>query len=132
MWDVGQSEWVQFADLMPSEKPVVLWFWAPHCPACAREAPGMKAFAEENADVVDVVGVGTQDDAQMAADFVADHELPFRMLWDESFETWTEFGVSSQPAAILLSADGDIVDGWMGAIPEARVLELVEEGANPA
>jgi hypothetical protein len=27
--DVVADEWVQFADILPAEQPVLLWFWAP-------------------------------------------------------------------------------------------------------
>lgn len=27
--DVVDDRWVQFADILPSEQPVLLWFWAP-------------------------------------------------------------------------------------------------------
>jgi len=126
VWDVGAAEWVQFADLVPAEKPVVLWFWAPHCPACAAEAPDMKKFAEENADTVEVIGIGTQDDAGMAADFVERHDIPFQMLWDETFETWAAFGIRAQPATALLSGDGEVLGAWMGGIPAEQVLDLVD------
>jgi len=125
VWDVGTADWVQFADLVPADKPVVLWFWAPHCPACAAEAPNMKEFAEANADTVEVIGIGTQDDAGMAADFVERHDIPFQMLWDESFETWAAFDISAQPATVLFSGDGEALGAWMGRMPEEQVLDLV-------
>lgn len=131
VWDVDAAEWVQFADIVPAATPVVLWFWAPHCPACAAEADDMKAFAEENADSVTVIGIGTQDSAGMAADFVAQHDIPFRMLWDESFETWAEFGIRSQPASALFTPEGEAVEAWAGGLPEDRVLELLTEGTEP-
>jgi hypothetical protein len=28
--DVASGARVQFADLIPAERPVLLWFWAPH------------------------------------------------------------------------------------------------------
>jgi len=30
VWDVGQKEWVQLANFLPADKPVLVWFWAPH------------------------------------------------------------------------------------------------------
>ncbi len=132
VWDVGAAQWVQFADVLPSSTPVVLWFWAPHCPACAAEASAMKAFAEEQAGVVEVVGIGTQDDAGMAADFVDRHDIPFTMLWDESFESWAPFEIRAQPASVLFSGEGELVEGWMGGLPEQRVLELVGTGDGSA
>lgn len=28
--DLTNDKWVQFANFVPSDKPVLLWFWAPH------------------------------------------------------------------------------------------------------
>jgi ABC-type glycerol-3-phosphate transport system substrate-binding protein len=30
VWDVGEKEWVQLANFLPADKPVLVWFWAPH------------------------------------------------------------------------------------------------------
>jgi len=30
VWDIGEREWVQLAKFLPAEKPVLVWFWAPH------------------------------------------------------------------------------------------------------
>ena len=30
VWDVGEQEWVQLANFLPAEQPVLVWFWAPH------------------------------------------------------------------------------------------------------
>jgi hypothetical protein len=51
------------------------------------------------------------------------------MLWDESFQSWIELGVSSQPTAVLLAPDGSIITGWIGAFPEDTVLELAAQYA---
>ena len=51
------------------------------------------------------------------------------MLWDESFQSWIELGVSSQPTAVLFTADGAIITGWIGRFPEDTVLELAAEYA---
>lgn len=124
VWDVKESDWVQFADYLPADKPLLVWFWAPHCPACAAEAPGMVEFAAEHGDDINIVGLGTQDDAGMAADFVDRHDIPFEMLWDETFETWRAFDVAAQPAVVLLSGQGEVLGGWLGGLPEQEVLAL--------
>ena len=30
VWDVGAKQWVQLADFLPADKPLLVWFWAPH------------------------------------------------------------------------------------------------------
>ncbi len=47
------------------------------------------------------------------------------MLWDESFKSWQTLGISSQPAAVLLSPDGTVLGSWQGGIPEDEVLQLI-------
>ena len=49
------------------------------------------------------------------------------MYWDETFEAWVAFGVSSQPAAALLSADGEVLGSWRGMFPIDEVLALAAD-----
>jgi peroxiredoxin len=74
-----------------------------------------------------VIGLGTQDSLGEAEEFVDDYGTTFTMLWDESFQSWIELGVSSQPTAILLTPEGTIITGWVGRFPEDTVLELAAE-----
>jgi hypothetical protein len=47
------------------------------------------------------------------------------MYWDESFESWDQLGLASQPAAALFAADGTPLGAWLGRIPETEVLQLI-------
>jgi peroxiredoxin len=71
-----------------------------------------------------VIGLGTQDSFGEAEEFVDRYGTTFTMLWDETFESWQAFGVTAQPAAILFSADGRPLQGWLGPFPEDEVLRL--------
>ena len=53
------------------------------------------------------------------------------MYWDETFEAWVAFGVSSQPAAALLSADGEVLGSWRGMFPIDEVLALSADSCSP-
>ena len=97
---------------------------------CRREAPDVEQFARAHADEITVIGLGTQDSLGEAEDFVAEYGTTFPMLWDESFRSWTELGVSSQPTAVFLSPDGTVLTGWVGPFPEDDVLELAAEFAT--
>jgi hypothetical protein len=77
-----------------------------------------------------VIGLGTQDSLGQANDFDNQFGTTFDMLWDESFISWEAIGVTSQPTAVMLQADGTPITGWIGAFPEDEVLRLAAE--NPA
>lgn len=51
------------------------------------------------------------------------------MYWDETFETWAEFGIASQPAAVLLAGDGEVLGGWLGGFPETEILALAAQSS---
>lgn len=72
-----------------------------------------------------VVGLGAQDSHQEALDFVEKYGTSsFRMLYDESFESWSQLGVRGQPIAILFDSNGRGQFIWYGPFDEAEVLEL--------
>ncbi|MYH96887.1 MAG: TlpA family protein disulfide reductase [Acidimicrobiia bacterium] len=92
---------------------------------CRREAPGVEQFARNNSDKLTVIGVGTQDSLGLAESFVESTGTTFTMLWDPTFESWRQLGISGQPAGMLLDANGAILTSWRGSIPQSRVLEDV-------
>lgn len=90
-------------------KPVVLWFWAPWCPKCQREAPGMAAAAKEHAGKVTFVGVAALDKVPAMQQFVEKYDLQaFQHIADEDSAVWKRFGVTAQPAYAFVGADGKV------------------------
>jgi thiol-disulfide isomerase/thioredoxin len=125
--DVRTGDTVNLGSVVPSDKPVLLWAWAPHCPSCRAEAGDLEKFAASNQDRLAVVGIGTQDDLDYARGFLEDTGVTTPlMLWNESFESWRTIGITAQPTWILLRGDGSFIDGWIGALPEDRILELLD------
>jgi thiol-disulfide isomerase/thioredoxin len=123
--DVAGGE-VDLAGLVPGERPILLWAWAPHCPICAGEAPAVEAFAKQNADAVTVVGIGTQDDLALAEDFVSTYGVSTpQMLWDPGFDSWSALEITGQPTWVLLSPGGEEIGRWQGGLPEDEILAKV-------
>ncbi len=91
------------------------------------EAPEVEQFARQHADELTVIGLGTQNSMAEAEEFAEATGTTFPMFWDETFETWTLFGLSAQPAAVLLSGDGQPLGGWLGPFPEDEVLALTRD-----
>ncbi len=72
-----------------------------------------------------MVGLGAQDTYDEALDFVEKYGTrSFRMLYDESFESWAQLGIRGQPIAILFDTQGRGNTIWYGPFDEAEVLEL--------
>ena len=88
-------------EVLQSEKPVLLDFWASWCGPCRMLSPIVDEVAEERADVkVGKVNV------------------------DEQPELAGEFGVMSIPT-LLVFEQGKLVRQAVGARPKAGVLELL-------
>ena len=72
-----------------------------------------------------MVGLGAQDTYGEAIDFVEQFGTKsFRMLYDESFESWDQLGIRGQPIAILFDTNGIAQQVWFGPFDEDEVLEL--------
>ncbi|MEU7531464.1 redoxin domain-containing protein [Saccharothrix sp. NPDC042600] len=105
-------------------KPAVLWFWAPWCPKCQREAPGMASAAKDNASVT-FVGVAALDKEPAMRDFVKRFGLGgFTHLADVDSAVWKRFGVTAQPAYAFIGRDGG-VEVETGQLSEKQLRERV-------
>ncbi len=47
------------------------------------------------------------------------------MYWDRTGLSWTLMGVPAQPAWILISKDGKVLNGELGSIPYKDVLKAI-------
>jgi len=89
-------------EVMQSEKPVLLDFWAPWCGPCRMVGPIIDELAEELADVK--VGKVNVDDAPDLA---------------------ASFGAMSIPLLVVVK-NGKVVSQKLGAHPKASILEMLE------
>ena len=88
-------------EVLNSEKPVLLDFWAPWCGPCRMVAPLVDEIAVERADIK-VGKVNVDEQPQLAA----------------------QFGVMSIPTLIVMK-DGKVTNKAVGARPKAQILGLL-------
>ena len=89
------------SEVLNSDKPVLLDFWAPWCGPCRRVVPIVEEIARERADIkVGKVNV------------------------DEQSELAARFGVMSIPTLVVMK-DGKIVNQSMGARPKPAILAML-------
>lgn len=99
----------EFSGAALAGKPVVLWFWAPWCPKCQREAPGMSKAAKELGSSVTFVGVAALDQVPAMQGFVDKYDLKsFQHIADTDTAVWKRFGVTAQPAYAFVDKAGKV------------------------
>ncbi|WP_285596453.1 redoxin domain-containing protein [Actinomycetospora sp. NBRC 106378] len=88
-------------------KPVVMWFWAPWCPTCNAEAPGVARIASQHPGVT-FIGVAALDQVPAMKAFQAKYGLTFTQLADTDTSVWRHFGVTQQPAYAFIAPSGAV------------------------
>ena len=89
------------AEVLNSDKPVLLDFWAPWCGPCRMVVPMVEQIAAERPDIK----VG-------------------KVNIDEELELARQFGISYIPTLMVLK-EGRIVRQSTGAMPKNKILEML-------
>lgn len=90
-------------EVLASDKPVLVDFWASWCGPCKMLAPVLHEIAEEYGDSIKVGKVNV----------------------DEEFELANQFRVASIPMLVLFK-DGKAVNSMVGFRPKEQVLDFIK------
>ena len=91
-------------DVLKSEVPVLVDFWAPWCGPCRMVAPVLEKVAGEYAGKVTIAKLNVDDNPEVAG----------------------AYGIRSIPT-IGLFIGGEVVDGVMGAMPQKVFTEMLDK-----
>ncbi|MBF6181477.1 redoxin domain-containing protein [Nocardia otitidiscaviarum] len=114
----------EFSGASLAGKKAVLWFWAPWCPTCQREAPGVAAAATAHPEV-EFVGVAARDELPAMREFADKYGLKFTQIADLDGAVWQRFGVTAQPAFAFVSMFSDI-DMVPGSLSEDEIATQIK------
>ena len=88
-------------EVLNSDKPVLMDFWAPWCGPCRMVAPLVEEIAKERSDIK-VVKINVDEEQELAM----------------------QFGVMSIPTLVVMK-NGKIVNQVTGARPKAQILAML-------
>lgn len=91
-------------EVLKSDKPVLIDFWATWCQPCKALAPIVDEVAGDYGDKIKVV----------------------KMNVDDNPATPGKFGVRGIPTLILFK-DGEVVDQLVGAVPKQQIADLIDK-----
>lgn len=94
------------ADVLGSNKTVIVDFWAEWCGPCKQIGPALEELAVELGDKVTIAKVNI----------------------DENPDTPMQFGVRGIPT-LLIFKDGELAATKVGAMPKSKIAEWIEENA---
>ena len=88
-------------EVLKSDKPVLIDFWASWCGPCRMIAPIIEEISEERSDIK-VGKVNVDDEPELA----------------------TQFGIMSIPTLVVMK-DGELINKLVGVRPKNQILEMI-------
>ena len=103
------------SDVLNSDVPVLVDYWAEWCVPCRKEIPEFNEFAHEHAEQVTVLGVNFDDSqGELLRTEMAKLGIEFPALLADPRSMWGLEPVAVLPETLVISTDGKLLHRMIG------------------
>lgn len=121
-------------EVLKSDIPVLVDFWASWCGPCKSEMPDFEKMYKKYDNDIEFMMVnmtdGGQETKENAKNFIKLEEYKFPVYYDVNMSAGRAYNVMSIPATYFINKDGKIVAYANGAIDESAIKDGIEEIKN--
>lgn len=112
--------------------PVVLNFWASWCTTCKDEQPLLESAWRRYKGQVMFIGLSHLDQDKNARAWLQCYDVTYPNALDMGGQAYNAYRVQGVPETYFIDKDGNIVDYYVGAIPNGTILEqLIQQLLQP-
>lgn len=115
-------------------KPVVLNFWAAHCPPCVDEMPSLVQLQKRMGPRVTVLGVGVDTTEADYYRFLRTYQIDFLTVRDADKESYNRYGATGYPETFIIDASGIVRRKFVGPVnwTSPEIIEYLDKFSNPS
>ncbi len=103
--------------------PVVLNFWASWCTTCKDEQPLLESAWRRYKGQVQFIGLSHLDQDKNARAWLQCYDVTYPNAADLGGKAYNTYRVQGVPETYFIDADGNIVDYYVGAIPNGGIMD---------
>lgn len=123
---------IRVRQLLSTDKPLILNFWAGQCPPCKAEMPDIQEVHDQyegrvsiwGLDVGPFTGLGSREEGKRLI-----RELNLHYPMGTTFESSviSDFKILGMPTTLFIKPDGQIETKWTGVLTLQKMKELTED-----
>ena len=113
--------------------PLVINFWYPSCPPCAKELPTLVKIDNESKYNVKFVGIvhnSLVDKKEDSIRLINKFKIEYENIYDKNGDLVDNFNVLGFPTTLFFDSDHELSKKWTGYLDEENLIEQIEKINN--
>lgn len=110
-----------------ADRPVVLFFFASWCGACAEQQALLADLLDEHGDAIAVLGIAGEDTPEDVGAFLDEHEVGHAVGIDPDLGIWRSYAALEPPLVAVVSRGGTLVRGFPGGVSADQLDQVMAE-----